>query len=630
MQFVSPPASRNRRARLLSGAMIAKQDLRQYLLALIIALACAGQFAHSQVGASHASAATAPSAEVAALADDLWAHYQRYNYLRLLSQGLQVLDIADRSLARAKREAAFAAEMLERAKAIDRTSLEHNDWLTLRVITQRLGQQIEALQYYWLHFDAVPYNVYSLVNEATTVTRLYPLTSEADRDNYLNYLGKYADVISQLRSKLEAQRDMGILVPKPAIDDVVILFSSYVESLEDDFDVAPERLSMLDEETRQAFHHARRELLRDRIAPALMGVATFFDAAYRAAAPSKVGLRQYPEGRQYYEFLVRRYLGPDMTPAEVHEIGLSEVGDAQRRMADIRDELGYDKSQLEFHQMLRTDERFSGISVEHMARHFMDYVERLEPHLLNYFSRLPRAEYGVRRLDPALEATLTAGYYQRPRPDNPVGLYRFNGANPAEQSLIRTAPLLYHELIPGHHMQIGLLTENPDIPEIRKMYNADMAAYQEGWAEYAANYVAKEAGMYEDVYDRYALAIDESFVGVRLVVDTGLNYFDLSLSDAREYFFERSIHTRSQVASDTLRYAVAWPAHALAYRMGFRKHRELRLRAERVLGKNFDVRAYHDAVLDYGPLPLNIFAQHIEWWLEREQQRLKNDPLDTE
>src|SRR5262249_4347653 len=142
------------------------------------------------------------------------------------------------------------------------------------------------------------------------------------------------------------------------------------------------------------------------------------------------------------------------------------------------------------------------------------------------------AKYDVRRLDPALEPSMTAGYYQEPTASNPVGVYYFNGANLKQQSTIRTAPLLYHELIPGHHFQIGLMNENDSLPRIRKMGAVDVSAYTEGWAEYAANYVAVEAGMYADIWDQYGLGLDESFVGVRLVVDTGMNYYDMDLKTA--------------------------------------------------------------------------------------------------
>ncbi len=559
---------------------------------------------------------------VHSLADELWQYYQQQDYDYLQKQGIPITKVTDATFEQAQREADYAQSMLDKLAAVDMSRLDHQDWLTARVMKQRLSQQVEGLQYYWLQFDVVPYSTYSWSSKMADIAATYKLDQPADLENYLTFLGEYAGLIEQLGDKLKIQQEKGILLPQPAIDNVINLFKHFEAVAAKSFTVAGARLSAFNAQDIAAFTGKVNDLVEKRLKPAYVRIYTYFNDDYRKRAPAGVGLRQFPGGKEYYRFLIRQYLGPDETPERVRDIGLKEVAAAQEKMASIRKQLKFNGTQLQFAQMLRSDPRFNAGSVEKLQAHYVSYIHRLEPLIPTYFNKVPKAPYAVERLDPALEASITAGYYQEPTASTPEGIYWFNGANLKEQSVIRTAPLLYHELIPGHHFQICLMNENEGLPRIRKMGTADISAYTEGWAEYAANYVAVEAGMYKDIWDQYGLGLDESFVGVRLVVDTGMNYFDTDLKTAREYFYERSIHTRAQVNSDTLRYAVDMPAQALGYRMGYLKHVELRQRAERELGKDFDVRRYHDAVLGYGPLPLNILAEHIDWFIAEEKKRL--------
>jgi uncharacterized protein (DUF885 family) len=350
-----------------------------------------------------------------------------------------------------------------------------------------------------------------------------------------------------------------------------------------------------------------------------------FDEGYRAAAPAAVGLGQYPGGPEAYRFLVRLHTSLDgLTPEEAHRRGLAEVARIATEMAEVRATLGSELPAGEFHRSLRSDPRFLAASAEEVGERLMRPVRAIEPLVERWFVETPEAPYGVARLDPALEAGMTFGYYQWPLPGEPRGTYYFNGSSLGERPLIGAASLIYHELVPGHHFQIALQTENPALPAFRR--NAFPIAFVEGWAEYASA-LAGEMGLYQDPHDRYGRLAMDMFLSCRLVVDTGMNALGWSREQALEFLRDRVLESDTQLATETLRYAVDIPAQALAYKTGALAIRDLRRRAEEALGPRFDVRRFHQAVLGHGAMPLEVLAEHVDWWIEQEKALPAEEPV---
>ena len=202
----------------------------------------------------------------------------------------------------------------------------------------------------------------------------------------------------------------------------------------------------------------------------------------------------------------------------------------------------------EFLDQVRADPRFIAASPEEVEERYMGYIEKIEPHIADYFDVLPEAPYGVRRLDPTSEATMTFGVYQLPTSVNPRGEYRYNGSDLQNRSLFSAQGLIYHELIPGHHFQLALANEREDLPRFRRE-TIGYGAFTEGWAEYAAN-LGKEMGVYENAYDLYGRLVMEMFISCRLVLDTGMNYFGWDLERAREYMSARVVYSDVEVATE--------------------------------------------------------------------------------
>jgi uncharacterized protein (DUF885 family) len=351
-------------------------------------------------------------------------------------------------------------------------------------------------------------------------------------------------------------------------------------------------------------------LVADELEPAFDRLlAVLDDPAYLWAAPQTVGWAQYEGGEEAYREFVRAHTGSDASPERLHRLGREQCLELAERMRELRTVLGFSGAESEFHDRLRTEPRLYARTPEEVEARYRGHLDRLAPRLPQWFAVLPAAPYGLARLDPALEAGMTFGYYELPTPASPVGRYRYNGSNLDRRSLLGSASLIYHELAPGHHFHLARQAENRELPQLRREV-AEFGAFNEGWAEYAAG-LGWEAGLYEDPWDAYGRLAQERFTAQRLVVDTGLNLGTMSLARARDFMRANTTEADGQIASDLLRYATDLPGQALSYRAGFLEFGRLRARAEADLGAGFDVRAFHEAVLGGGALPFPGLWQRV-------------------
>ena len=283
----------------------------------------------------------------------------------------------------------------------------------------------------------------------------------------------------------------------------------------------------------------------------------------------------------------------------------------EAEMADIRGGLGY-SSRDDFHRYLLTDPAWTARSETDVQARLEDAIRRIEPRIDSLFRFKPAAGYRAARLDSALEAGMTYGYYQEPIAGHPEGVYYFNGANVSERTLATAPSLIFHELIPGHHFHFASQKENELLHPLRQ--NLFFNAFNEGWAEYAAA-LAGEIGMYSDPCEQYGRLLMDAFLTCRLVVDTGMNALGWSLDQARRYMRERTVLSEAEIHSETLRYSTDIPAQSLAYKIGEIKIHELRARVRAQLGGRFDIRDFHDAVLGSGGMPLEVLDWHVNHWL---------------
>ena len=555
------------------------------------------------------------SARFQSILEEYWEHKQASNPLQGIMEGKNVSELPDLSFEETQKEAAFSGLILEKLKAIDSSELEHKDWIDYEVLKWRLENEVAAPQYYWHTFIIPPVSGFiTYINRAYTG---YSFAGAEDLQGYIDLLKLYPDYIRTALELTREQMERGIVLPRemfpmvnPFLDHIL------VKDEQSPFFVKRDRLTEVDEGETVSFQAAIKEYINTEVFASLQEFADFIRGDYYSRTPDSVGLWQYPGGREYYSYLVKVNTTLDLTPEEIHRIGLEEVEKIEARVEKIKEELKFEGSLAEFRHFLKTDKRFFPNSPEEIEERLMSFVKLMAGRIPEYFSAVPKAPYGVKRLAPELEGSMTFGYYQMPTAQDNKGYYMYNGSKLEERSLLMAEALIYHELVPGHHFHIASQLENENIPEFRKYFLPN--AFNEGWAEYSA-WLGLEMGLFEDPYSLIGRHMLDMMLATRLVVDTGMNYLEWPRSKAAEFMRNHMIESETQIYTESLRYAVRTPAQALGYKLGSIKMMELRRKAEAELGDRFDIKKFHQAVLGNGALPLTILEKHIDWFIEQEE-----------
>lgn len=353
-------------------------------------------------------------------------------------------------------------------------------------------------------------------------------------------------------------------------------------------------------------------VIETTVVPAYKTFAEFIETEYLPASREEIGLAAVPNGDQLYEFLARRFTTTELTPEQIHQIGLDEVARIRAEMESLIDEIGFDGDLNAFNEFLRTDPQFYYDSPEALLQAYLAVSKRLDPELVSLFGRLPRMPYGVRPIPDQIAPDTTTAYYMRPAADGSrAGFYYVNLYRPEVRPKYEIEVLSVHEAVPGHHLQIALAQELEGLPMFRKL--SGPTAFIEGWGLYSER-LGYDMGLYRDPYSRYGQLIYDMWRAVRLVVDTGMHYMGWTRDEAIAYFLDNAAKSEADIINEIDRY-IGWPGQALAYKIGQLKISELRSRAELTLGDRFDIRDFHDHLLGAGALPLDILEQRMEAWI---------------
>ncbi len=551
-----------------------------------------------------------------AITDELFQHRQATEYSVRVQTGLPITELADFTLETVEKEAAFAQGLLDRLQAIPVDTLPHDQAIMKALLEDDLWGRIEAPKHYWLEFLVTPYNARQVIGSPLRVISGLQLATEQDRANYLQLVSEFADGLDQTRAKTLDQKERGILLPKPAIAGALAMLSGNKTSVPAALRKVDGRLPDLPKQEVTDFK-AQLDKFIQHVEAGFDAIIAVLDDDYQSNAPEAVGVGQYPGGKEYYKYRIRFFTGLDPEPEALHALGKKRLQEITAKQKAIRDQLGFTGNAEDFKAALRKDKRFFADTPAQVEENYMRYIRQIEPKIADYFSVLPKAPYGVRRLKPAEEPGLTYGYYSRPTPLEPTGYYNYNGSKLDERSQINAQHLIYHELIPGHHFHIATQQENSERHPIRRFMT--FGSFTEGWGEYAAS-LGEEMELYEDPYDLYGHLFLQAFLANRLVVDTGMNYFGWSLENAREFMAEHTFASEVQIETETLRYSTDMPAQALNYRIGFEKIWELRYKAEAALGDKFDIREFHAQTVGQGAMPLSILEDHINWYISQNER----------
>jgi uncharacterized protein (DUF885 family) len=423
-------------------------------------------------------------------------------------------------------------------------------------------------------------------------------------------------LLEQTAALMRKGLETGITPPRVTLRDVPAQVASQAPEdprespLLRPFDRFPETVPESDQ---ARLRRDARRLYEAKAAPAFQALHAFVAGEYLPRTRETIACRDLPDGEAWYEFLVRQNTTTSLAPAEIHELGRSEVARIRKLMDGVIERAAFAGGFDAFVGFLRTDSQFFFQRPDDLLMAYRDIVKRADPELVRLFGTLPRLPYGVRPVPAYAEKSQTTAYYEPGSPEaGRPGYFYANTYDLPSRPKWEMEPLALHEAVPGHHLQIALAQELPEMPPFRK--HGFYTAYIEGWALYAES-LGGEMGFYQDPYARFGQLTYEIWRAIRLVVDTGIHHLGWSRQQAIDYFVANAGKAEHDIVVEVDRYIV-WPGQALAYKVGELKIKELRAHCERTLGEGFDVRAFHDVVLGEGALPLDVLEERVRRWAE--------------
>lgn len=553
--------------------------------------------------------------------DQFWQFLlENSNYSLYLCQkfGLEIKHLPDLSFKKSESDILRFKAWLQKLTKVKPAKISYDEYLTLEILKWEMENQIKGHIFFWLNIPIAAYN--SPIPYVNQVFTEFQFKEKKHLGQYLMLLNQYPTFIDGVLQLLKHQFQKKIILPRDALVMPVFYLNSLIQPAhKSTFYVKENRLknfSLMPSQIKE-FQQKVYAIVTSRLNPGLKRLLAFLQGEYSKMAPEAVGTWQYPRGKDYYCFLVKYNTSLDLTPEEIHQIGLREIKKLIGKMDEIRQKIKFKGDNKTFFHFLKNNPAFKPKSAEEIGQRMEKFKELAKAKLNLYFYRLPKAPCTVKRLDPLLEDSMTYGYYQTPTAADPKGYYLYNASNLENKNILNTASaaLILHELLPGHHFQISVQAENPKLSPFRREYF--LSSFAEGWAEYASQ-LGVEMGIYYDPFEQCGLLFQDLFMSVRLVVDTGMNYFQWPRERAKEMMKKYLLISAHETETETLRYSTGIPAQALAYKIGSLKMWELRERAEKTLGKLFDVRRFHDALLGKGSMPLFLLEKHIKRFIQQE------------
>ena len=512
-------------------------------------------------------------------------------------------------------EAEFAKSHLDKLDALDTTSLSETDKISFDLLRFKLQDKIDFYEFErYLNPILSDSGFHSSLNYMVR-----PLTNYDQVKNYLNKLNAIPTYIDQQMSNIREGLKKGVSQP-------LVIFKGYestydnhlVENFEDSFYYSPfknlpEGMSVTQKDSVLT---AAKAAIENNVTPQFKRVKTFFEEEYYPQTRKSIGVSETPYGEAYYQNRINFYTtSTDYTADAIHQIGLKEVARIKAEMKKIISDLKFKGSFEDFLKFLRTDEQFYAKTPEELLMIARDMAKRADEQLPRFFKTLPRKPYGVAPVPDAIAPKYTGGrYVGTSKNSTDPGFYWVNTYDLPSRTLYTLPSLTVHEAVPGHHLQGSLNNELGDsIPHFRR--NTYLSAYGEGWGLYT-EFLAEEMGMYTTPYEYFGKYTYEMWRACRLVVDTGIHAKGWSREQVVDFMASNTALSLHEVNTETDRY-ISWPGQALSYKIGELKIRELRKRAESELGNAFDIREFHEVILEQGTVTLAILEQRINDYIAR-------------
>jgi len=535
----------------------------------------------------------------------------RYNHLYTAGFDPEVRD----------RRRALRTSFEPRLAAIDRGALDAQHQITYDIFTRNLDNARRGERF---PGDLIPLNQFfnftaSFVQMGAG-TGLHPFRTVEDYDDFLGRIDGFEHAIDVAIANMREGMQKGIVQPRVLMERVLPQLSAHMV---DDVTQSmfwgpitsmPESFSAAD---RQRLTAAYTAAIRDQVIASFRELHDFVRDEYMPVARTTVGLGALPDGRAWYEHQVRSVTTTDLTPEQIHDIGLAEVARIHREMEVVMRQVGFQGDLAAFMRYMQTEPRFRYQTREEMLADYRAAQARIDSSTDRLFDVKPKANYEIRPVEPFRERSFSGGSYTAASLDGSrPGVFHLNTYDPPSRPRFGMESLLIHEGSPGHHFQISIARELEHLPRMRRF--GGYTAFSEGWGLYAET-LGRELGLYADPYQYYGYLASELWRSIRLVLDTGIHAKGWTLEQASEYARQNSPNSETSIQSEVERFA-AIPAQGLAYKMGEMKFTELRRRAEAALGPRFDIKAFHRAVLENGALPLDVLDARIDAWIAAQRQ----------
>lgn len=549
-----------------------------------------------------------PDAAFSELAAQLWQAEQQLNK----EEPGRLTDMSPEALAMRNKQRLGWQKKLQQ---VDVNRLSEQNQINHAILSYRLADDI----------DEYRYGAYlmPLTSESGFHTSLGFLPQRAtfgsvnDYQLYIQQLSAIPRYMQQQTAWMQQGLATGMTQPKAVLKGFEQSIISYITEPEQSVFFKPfqTKPAYVSTEQWQQLRHEAAEQIRTAVNPAYQAFYDFMVEQYIPAARDTIAASALPQGEAYYQNRLQHYTTLNMTPAQVHQIGLDEVKRIRTEMQQVIADTGFQGSFADFIQFLRTDPQFYPKTPDELMRYAAFLAKKSDAQLPKLFKTLPRTPYGVVPVPAEIAPKYTTGRYSGPSRDDQAGFYWVNTYRLDRRPLYEMEALTLHEAVPGHHLQIALAREQKALPDYRRSFYT--SAFGEGWGLYA-EYLGLEMGFYQNPYSNFGRLTYEMWRAARLVVDTGMHSMGWSRQQAIDFLASNTALSMHNVTTEIDRY-ISWPAQALSYKLGEITIKRLRAEAEQALGERFNIREFHDVVLSNGSLPLAVLEQQVRRYIAAEK-----------
>lgn len=585
-------------------------------VALTLGIAAVPAFAQAPVaGATQQSKAQ----RLEALYEQYWEESLKLNPLQATFQGDpryndQLPDFGSKQFRDEAR--AFTERWLKTIESVGPDGLSGQDLLSYEIFVRDAKNSLEGERFPgWMMPVNQMGSIPMFAVQMGSGTGAQPFKTVKDYENWLARGNKLPQLIDTSIANMREGMKAGVVQPRALMVKVVPQLDALIQdSAEKTMFWGPvaNMPKEFSEADRTRLTTAYRDMIEKQVMPSYRKLRAFINDEYLPATRDTYGIDRLPDGQAWYAYSAKASTTTDLTPAQIHDIGLAEVARIHGEIRKIMAETGFKGSLQDFFQFMRTDKRFEYASEEDLLKHYRGLEAKINERVPRLFSLIPKSPFEIRPVEPFRAKSAAGGSYMSPSEDGSrPGIFYVNTYDLPTRKTWDAEDLYLHEAIPGHHFQIALQQELTNLPKFRRF--GGETAFAEGWGLYAES-LGKDLGVYTDPYNYFGYLQNELWRAIRLVVDTGLHSKGWSREQVIKYMLDNSAESETQSTAEAERY-IAWPGQALAYKIGELKIKELRARAEKELGPKFDIREFHAEVLKDGAVPLSILERKIDRWI---------------